>query len=374
MQTSSVFPRAIAIGTETPPQKYTQSEILALFGIRNQKIDKIFSNSHIKSRHLCLPEPNPDGTMPEESQAELLQKHQRVALDIGQSAIKKALSKAGLTPRDIDYIAVVSTTGLLCPSLTALYIKALEMRSDIQRIDIVGMGCNGGLNGLQAVVNFCQIHQEAIGLLLCVEICSAMYVMDETINSAVVNSLFGDGAAAAVISAKPFASIPISCPPLPHPHGELASGAERPSPKILGFSSQIVPEAIDAIRLDFQETKYSLSLDKQIPYLLGLHVRTPVNNLLERFGRKRRDIEHWVIHSGGRKVIDALKYSLNITERDLRHTTDVLQNYGNLSSASFLFSYEKLLEEGVARSGDSVVMITMGPGATIECCLGEFTE
>lgn len=355
MQTSSVFLRPIAIGTETPPKKYAQSELMELFNIRNKKIDKIFSNSHIKSRHLCLPEQNPDGTMPQESQAELLQKHQRVALDIGLSAIKKALSKAGLTPGDIDYIAVVSTTGLLCPSLTALYIKALEMRSDIQRIDIVGMGCNGGLNGMQSVVNFCTIHQEAIGLLVCVEVCSAMYVMDETINSAVVNSLFGDGAAAALISAKPFASIPIA-------------------PKILGFSSHIIPEAIDAIRLDFQETKYSLYLDKQIPYLLGLHVRTPVDNLLERFGRKRRDIEHWVIHSGGRKVINALKYSLNITERDVRHTTYILQNYGNLSSASFLFSYERLLEEGVARSGDSVVMITMGPGATIECCLGEFTE
>ena len=352
MQTSSVCPRLIAIGTATPPQKYTQSEVLALFGITDKKIGKIFSNSHIKSRHLCLPKPNPDGTMPDESPAELLQKHQRVALDIGRSAIEKALSKAALTPENIDYIAVVSTTGLVCPSLTAHYIKALGMRSDIHRIDIVSMGCNGGLNGMQPVVNFCAIHPDAIGLLLCVEVCSAMYVIDETMNSAVVNSLFGDGAAAAVISAKPFSSIPTG-------------------PKILGFSSHIIPEAIDAIRLDFQETKYELYLDKQIPYLLGLHVRTPVDNLLGRFDRKRRDIQHWIIHSGGRKVIDAIEYSLNITEHDPRHTTNILQNYGNLSSASFLFSHEKLLSEGVARRGDAVIMMTMGPGATIECCLGE---
>ena len=291
--------------------------------------------------------------MPEESPAELLQKHKRVALDIGGSAIKKALGKAALTPKDIDYIAVVSTTGLLCPSLTALYIKDLGMRSDIQRIDVVGMGCNGGLNGMQPAVNFCKIHPDAIGLLVCVEVCSAMYVMDETINAAVVNSLFGDGAAAVAISAKPLPTVAIG-------------------PKIIGFSSQIIPEAIDAIRLDLQENKYSLHLDKQIPYLLGRNVKTAVDNLLKRFGRKRRDIQHWVIHSGGRKVIDSLKYSLNITEKDVRHTTDVLRNYGNLSSASFLFSYEKLLEEGVARSGDSVVLITMGPGSTIECCLGEF--
>lgn len=353
MQTSSVCPRLIAIGTETPPQKCTQSQVLELFGITDKRINKIFSNSHIKSRHLCLPKPNPDGSIPDESPGELLDKHQRVALDIGQSAIKKALKKAGLTPQDIDYMAVVSTTGLLCPSLTAHYIKALGMRPDIQRIDIVGMGCNGGLNGMQPVVNFCAVHPEAIGLLLCVEVCSAMYVIDETITTAVVNSLFGDGAAAAVISAKPFPLVPTG-------------------PKILGFTSHIIPEAIDAIRLDFEETKYSLYLDKQIPYLLGLNVNTPVDNLLWRFNRKRRDIKHWIIHSGGRKVIDSLKYSLNITEHDVRYTTSILQNYGNLSSASFLFSHEKLLEEDVAQTGDSVVMITMGPGSTIECCLGEF--
>ena len=353
MQNFSGCPKLISIGTATPSQKYTQADVLALFGITDRKIDKIFSHSHIKSRHLCLPTPVADGSMPDERPAELLQKHQRVALEIGQSAIAKALNKAALIPQDIDYIAVVSTTGLLCPSLTALYVKSLNLRSDIHRIDIVGMGCNGGLNGMQAVVNFCATHPDAIGLLLCVEVCSAMYVMDETLNTAVVNSLFGDGAAAVAISQKSFSVVPTG-------------------PKILGFTSHIIPEAMDAIRLDFKDNKYSLYLDKHIPYLLGLHARIPVNNLLQRFGCKHRHIQHWVIHSGGRKVIDSIKYALNLTEYDLRHTTHILQNYGNLSSSSFLFSHEKLLEEGVAQQGDFVLMMTMGPGSTLECCLGEF--
>ncbi|MBP0017932.1 MAG: type III polyketide synthase [Cyanobacteria bacterium SBLK] len=348
----------IAIGTATPSEKYTQAEILEIFGIVDPKVRKIFSNSHIKSRHLCLPTPNRDGTIPAESQADLLQKHKQNALDIGRSAIEKALARAKLMARELDYISVVSTTGLLCPSLSALYIKEMGMRPDIQRIDIVGMGCNGGLNGLQPVVNFCTLYPESIGLLLCVEVCSAMYVMDDTLSTAVVNSLFGDGAAAAIVSARSF----------PTPSGALPSQG----PKILGFSSHIMPEAIDAIRLDWQDNKYALYLDKQIPYLLGRNVKIPVDNLLRRFHRKRRDVRHWTIHSGGRKVIDSIEYSLNITKHDVRHTTNILQNYGNLSSASFLFSHERLLAEGSARSGDSVVMMTMGPGSTIECCLGEF--
>ncbi len=349
----SLSPRLIAIGTATPPQKYTQAEILEIFGITNPKTRKIFSNSHIKSRHLCLPKPNQEGQRVQESQGDLLEKHKKMALEIGQSAINKALEKARLTPQDIDYISVVSTTGLLCPSLSALYIKEMGMRPNIYRIDIVGMGCNAGLNGLQPVVNFCALNPEAIGLLLCVEVCSAIYAIDDTLNTAVVNSLFGDGAAAAIVSGRAFL--------------ELSIG-----PKILGFSSHIITAAINAIRLDWQETRYALYLDKQIPYLLGRNVTIPVTNLLDRFDRKRRDIQHWVIHSGGRKVIDSIKYALNITEHDMRHTTHILQNYGNLSSASFLFSHERLLQEGVAQEGESVIMMTMGPGSTIECCLGEF--
>lgn len=351
--TSSKFPRLIAIGTATPPHKYTQADVLKILNITNPKTRKIFSNSHIKSRHLCLPKPNQEGQRVQESQGDLLEKHKKMALDIGQSAIKKALEKAGLNPQDIDYISVVSTTGLLCPSLSALYIKEMGMRQNIYRIDIVGMGCNAGLNGLQPVVNFCALNPEAIGLLLCVEVCSAMYAIDDTFSTAVVNSLFGDGAAAAIVSGRAFPG--------------LSTG-----PKILGFSSHIMPEAIDAIRLDWQATHYALYLDRQIPYLLGRNVKIPVDRLLDRFNRKRRDIQHWVIHSGGRKVIDSIKYALNITEHDVRHTTHILQNYGNLSSASFLFSHERLLQEGVAQEGESVIMMTMGPGSTIECCLGEF--
>ena len=346
-------PRLLAIGSATPPSKYTQTEVLDRFGIEDEKVRRIFNSSHIQSRHLSLLKPDKVGNAAEETPEELLKKHHQVALDIGQQAIEKALKKVGLTPEDVDYFTVVSTTGLLCPGLTAHLIKALEMRPDIHRADIVGMGCNAGLNGMQPVVNFCALNPNAVGLLLCVEVCSAMYVNDDTINTAVVNSLFGDGAAAAVISAKSFDHTPAG-------------------PKILGFSSHIIPEAIDAMRLELREHKYAFCLDKQIPYVLGLHARTPVDHLLKRFDRKRRDIAHWVVHSGGRKVIDAIKYTLNITDHDVRHTINILRDYGNVSSCSFLFSGEKLLDEGVTHEGDPIVMMTMGPGSTIECCLGEF--
>lgn len=84
---------------------------------------------------------------------------------------------------------------------------------------------------------------------------------------------------------------------------------------------------------------------------------------------RRKDISHWIIHSGGKKVIDSIKVNLGLTAYDVRHTTTVLRDYGNLSSGSFLFSLERLLDEGKAQPGDHGVMMTMGPGATIETSL-----
>src|ERR1700751_1251563 len=230
--TSNERPHIMAIGAANPPRRYTQEELIGLFAVGNEKVTRLFRNSHIKSRHLCLPEPDAHGRMPDETPQGLLEKHRNVALEIGSEAICQALAEAGVPVQEVDYFAVVTTTGLLCPSLTAPFIQKLRMRRDIHRIDLVGMGCNGGLNGLQSVVNFCALNSGAIGLLLCVEVCSAMYVVDDTMRTAVVNSLFGDGAAAAVVSSRPN----------PNP---------RKGPKLLGFSSPISPEAVEAMRLDF---------------------------------------------------------------------------------------------------------------------------
>ena len=346
-------PRLAAVGTANPASKYSQSDVLECFNITDRRTRKIFSNAHIQARHLCLPAPDSHGNMPDETPADLLQKHQEMALHIGREAIDNALRHTDLAAKDIDYLAVISTTGFLCPGLSAHVIKAMGMRPDIHRIDIVGMGCNAGLNGMQPVVNYCTVNPDSVGLMLCVEICSAMYVVDDSINSAVVNSLFGDGAAATIISAKTLK--------------KALTG-----PRILDFSSHIIPDAREAMRTELQGNKFAFCLDKQVPYVLGLNVRIPVDNLLNKHGLKRRDISHWVIHSGGRKVIDSIKYSLNISEHDVRHTTYILQHYGNVSSGSFLFSYERLVREGTAQTGDLIVMMTMGPGSTIECCLGEF--
>jgi len=345
----------VSVGTANPPRKYSQEELLWLFGVTAPKLRGFFLNAHIRSRHLCLPQPISPGRMPEESPADLLQKHLSQSLAVGSEAVLGALSPLGLAPRDVDYLLCVTSTGFLVPGVSAHLIKSLGFREDVQRVDVVGMGCNAGLNGMQPVVNFCARNPGSIGLLLCVEICSAIYVFDQDLRTAVTNSLFGDGGAAAVVTT-----------------GALK--ARVPQLEILGFDSHIITDHIDAMRFELNDAKNSFLLDPEVPYVIGGNVEKPVERLLTRFGLGRRDIAHWVIHSGGRKVIDAIRCALGLSADDVRNTESVLRDFGNLSSAAFLFSHQRLLRENRARAGDYAMMITMGPGTSIETCLGRFRD
>jgi predicted naringenin-chalcone synthase len=345
--------RLVSVGTAVPPTSYTQQELLDRYNITDRKINALFKSSHIQQRNLILPPPNEDGTAPEETNVDLLAKHKRAAVEYGRQAICEALTRVSLHPTDVDCLVCVTSTGFLCPGLSALYIRDLGFRPNVSRVDVLGMGCNAGLNSLQPVVNYCTANPGKVGLMVCTEICSAVYVFDDSVRTAVVNSLFGDGIAAVVVKADP----------------ELTSAD---GPEVLGFESEIIIDAIDAMRFDLEGSKFSFFLDVGIPYTIGENVEKPVDRLLSRFGLHRTDISQWVVHSGGRKVINAIKYNLGLTNHDVRHTQSVLRDHGNLSSGSFLFSYRRLLEEGAACPGDLGVMITMGPGSTIETCLVRF--
>lgn len=353
-------PRIAGVATAVSGTSYTQREILDLFGISDPKVRSVFLNSAIERRFLTLPPRDRHGALRPEAQGELLAKHKKLALDMGASAIRKCLADTGIDPLDIDYLCVTTTTGFLTPGLSALLIRSLGLRPQTSRVDVVGMGCNAGLNALQATAGWATAHPGRVAVMLCVEACSAAYVIDGTMRTAVVNSLFGDGAAAVALVADP-----------PQPPPPVGAHRGLHGPRVLGFSSHLITDAVDAMRFDWsdEQGKFSFYLDPQVPYVVGAHAERVVDRLLAPAGLRRSDIAHWLVHSGGKKVIDAVRVNLGLTRYDVRHTTGVLRDYGNLSSGSFLFSYERLLGENVAAPGEYGVLMTMGPGSTIETAL-----
>ncbi|MGY4927218.1 3,5-dihydroxyphenylacetyl-CoA synthase DpgA [Streptomyces sp. 900105755] len=360
-KTNTAAARIVGVGTATAGRSYTQSELLDLFEITDPKVRSVFLNSAIERRHLTLPGQDADGAFRTETQHELLAKHKRTALDMGVRAVRSCLDDAGIVLADVDYLCCVTTTGFLTPGLSALLIREMDLLSNTSRLDVVGMGCNAGLNALNATTGWAVANPGKVAVMLCTEACSAAYVMDSSIRTAVVNSLFGDGAAAlALIADAPDTAYTLAGDP-------PALGG----PRILGFASHLITDALDAMRYDWDQDqgKFSFYLDPQIPYVVGANAEQVVDRLLYGAELRRSDIGHWLVHSGGKKVIDAVRVNLGLTRHDVRHTSSVLRDYGNLSSGSFLFSYQRLMREGVVRSGDHGVLMTMGPGSTIETAL-----
>jgi predicted naringenin-chalcone synthase len=343
------------VGTAVTMDSYSQQELLDIFGIADPRIRSVFLNSAISRRFLTLPPRDDDGTILSESQGELLAKHKRLAIDMAARAVQKCLDTVGAQLTDIDYLCCVTTTGFLTPGLSALLIRHLGIDVRCSRVDVVGMGCNAGLNALSPTASWSAAHPGRLAIMVCTEACSAAYVIDSTMRTAVVNSLFGDGAAAIALIAPT--------------DGDAALASS--GPRILSFASYLITDALDAMRYDWDDTqnKFSFYLDPDIPYVVGSHAERVVDRLLDDAGLRRSDIHHWLVHSGGKKVIDAVRVNLGLTRYDVRHTTGVLRDYGNLSSGSFLFSYQRLLEEKVVRRGDYGVLMTMGPGSTIETAL-----
>ncbi|WP_223809363.1 3,5-dihydroxyphenylacetyl-CoA synthase DpgA [Nocardiopsis listeri] len=347
-------PRLVGVGTAVPPFSYSQEEVLDIFDVRDPRVRSVFLNSAIDRRFLQLPPERPEGGRSVESQGELLHKHRLSGIDMGARALQECLKQADVPLQDIGYLCCVTSTGFLTPGFSALLIKELGLRQATSRLDVVGMGCNAGLNGLTAVSGWAAAHPGELAVMVCVEACSAAYVFDGTMRTSVVNSLFGDGAAAVAVIAD--------------------DERDRPGPRVLKFASRIIPEAAEAMRFDWDDDqgKFSFFLDRDVPYVVGANAETVIGELLEDTGLRRSDIAHWIVHSGGKKVIDSVMVNLGLSRHDVRHTTGVLRDYGNLSSGSFLFSYQRLLNEGVVHPGEHGVLMTMGPGSTIETALVQY--
>ncbi|TMR07234.1 type III polyketide synthase [Actinomadura soli] len=351
-----VISRIVGVGTAVAGTPISQRELLDAMDVADPRVRSVFLNSAIERRHLTLPPADEHGRRAPEPQGDLLRKHASLAVRMGAEALEACLKDCGASLADVRYLCCVTSTGFLTPGISALLIRELGLDRHCGRADIVGMGCNAGLNALNAVAGWSAAHPGELAVVLCTEACSAAYALDGTMRTAVVNSLFGDGAAALALRSG----------------DDEAGGPGTPGgPRVLKFASLIVTDAFDAMRYDWDGDlgRFSFFLDPEIPYVVGAHAETVVDRLLAGTGLRRADIAHWLVHSGGKKVIDAVVINLGLTRYDVRHTTGVLRDHGNVSSGSFLFSYERLAAEGVVRPGEYGVLMTMGPGSTLETAL-----
>ena len=264
------------------------------------------------------------------------------ALALGEAAARKCLAEAGLEPRDVDYVVATTCTGYLCPGLSPRLAQALGMRDDVQRADLVGMGCAGAMPSLQRASDFVRANQGRRALVVTVEVSSACWYVDDSLETVVGNTICADGAAAVVVGCD-----------------DGASG-----PRLECFSTLLDFDFIESVGFEFKGGKNRIVLAKQLRTASGPLVRRAVERLLAQAALDFTDVDHWIVHSGGKRVLDAIGDALDLRDGGLAHSRAVLRDFGNMSSPTLLFVLDRVLD--LARSGDVGVLVALGPGLAAE--------
>lgn len=344
----SSLPAVLSIATAVPANRYSQQDIYAQVAkvspfYATERMQQLFMNSDIEYRNLYL---DLDDFSATESVDDLHERYVKGAMELGTAAITKCLERARISVDEIDCIIAVSCTGYLCPGLSSLMVKHFGMKRTVQRADLLGMGCAGAMPGLQRAHDFVSAYPAKKALVLTVEICSACYFLDQSLETAVGNAICGDGAAAVVIGS-----------------------SESPDvPKLELFETYLASEYIHTVGFEQCEGKWRIILSKDIRNVAGQLAKVLVDNLLERKQLQSHEIRHWILHSGGRKVIDGVQRELSLTDEQVRHSKCILKNFGNMSAPTVLFVLEETMR-GVPQPGDRGLMLAMGPGLAIEGAL-----
>ncbi|HWA63376.1 MAG TPA: 3-oxoacyl-[acyl-carrier-protein] synthase III C-terminal domain-containing protein [Caulobacteraceae bacterium] len=336
----------LSLATASPPHILEQSAVAeaarTLFGPRFRDFDRlapVFTNAGIHRRQAVAPmewhfEPK---SWPERTAAYLAG-----AVDLFVEAAAKALARAGITAAEVDTVVTVSSTGIATPSLEARAMGRLGLRADVARVPVFGLGCAGGVTGLSLAARLAAARPGEVVLFVCVELCTLAFRLDElTSANLVATALFGDGAAACVVSAG-------------------AKGLRR----FEGAGEHTWPDTLDIMGWNVDPQGFGVIFARSIPPFAEANLRPAVDGILARMGLAVDQVDRFVCHPGGAKVIDALESALGVGQGALDREREVLADHGNMSAPTAIFVLERVLADPPK---PRLVLSALGPGFTATC-------
>ncbi len=335
-----------SVATAVPPHRLEQTDIErrvhAQFGDSAMvaRLLPVFANTGIERRYSCIPI---EWYYDEHRWADRNAIYREHALALIEEASVRALERAGLPPDRIDAIVSVSTTGLATPSLEALLMERLPFGRHTTRLPIVGLGCVGGALGLARAADLVRSGSFANVLFVAVECCTLWFRRNEMTKSNIVaTALFGDGAAAAVLS---------------------SSGT---GPRLVAAGEYTFAQSLDIMGWDVADDGLQAIFSRDIPALIARELRAILDDFLARQQLQRADFDAFLSHPGGTKVLEALESVFGVSSGSLHDSRAILRDYGNMSSVTLLFVLERALREGALASPDArrALLTAMGPGFT----------
>lgn len=349
-------PRLLSVGVELAPHRYDQETLIEAFSSvwetdakARRRMARLHTAVQVKSRHLALsiPEYLSLKTFGQANDAFI-----RVGTDMGAAAIHDALGRCDLIPTDVDAIFFTTVTGLATPTIDAHLVNRLGFRSDIKRTPLFGLGCVGGAAGVARMTDYLRAYPNDCAILLSVELCSlTLQLGDLSIPNLISSGLFGDGAACVVgVGAN---------------HALAQSGVQ-----VRDTRSTFFPDTERVMGWDIDEHGFNVVLSAGVPDIARQKMAPAVQTLLDAHGLTQADVDAWVCHPGGPKVLQAIEQALDLDPSALEITWASLAQIGNLSSASVLHVLAETLKQR-PHSG-RWVMLAMGPGFCAEVVLLEW--
>lgn len=343
-------PRVLSVATAVPKHRVAQRTARdfarAMFSGVYKDVERllpVFDNVEIEGRNFCVPPVwfYEDHTFPEKNT--LYVEH---ALGLSEKAARRALDRAGADPSEVGAVFFVSTTGLSTPSIDSQLLPRLGLSEHTRRVPIWGLGCAAGVGGLARAADHTRVYPEEKVLLVGVELCGLTFQWGDRSKAGLVSTaLFADGAAAVVLGSAP---------------------TDAPGPELLGSHSTTWPGTEDIMGWEIVEAGFKVQLSRSIPQLVRERMPENIEAACSSVGLAPKDIEHFVTHPGGAKVLDAFEEVFGLGRGGLVLSREVLRDYGNMSSVTVMFILERFLESEACAPGEHGVISALGPGFSAE--------
>ncbi|MDA0716829.1 MAG: type III polyketide synthase [Cyanobacteria bacterium] len=343
----------IGLGTAVPQRRISQREALALApqminaSARQQRLlQRIYQRSGVSHRH-CIP--LPDSNNP--STAERMRRYQPAALELALEASRLALKDAGMEASAITHLITISCTGFGAPGFDLALIDHLPLAMGVARTHVGFMGCHGAFNGLRVAQAFVEADPTACVLLCAVELCSLHLQEGWNPDHIVANALFADGAGAVVAAAASSSRV---------------KSTNKTGLQLVASASTVLPGTKELMSWIIEDHGFSMVLSSKVPSLIASQLRPWLVHWLAGLGMTLSGIETWAIHPGGPRILRAVIESAGLQPVQIDLSTEVLNKFGNMSSATILFILERLR---TSASHGPCLALGFGPGLTVEAAL-----